>query len=121
MAGSSRYGTPGERPRGVLYARLPVPVYEALKAEATRRGQTLSRTTADVIAAALAADVAGPEPRPPHGSNIKGRLIHVRALAQERQHAWATVQLADLVQELYEWRDQSADRDAWDGSEWHVR
>jgi hypothetical protein len=38
---------------GTLYARLPLGVYEALKAEAERRGQTLSRTTSDLLTGAL--------------------------------------------------------------------
>lgn len=57
------------------------------------------------------------EPFPPPRSNAKTRLTWVRALAQQQNVPWAVVQLADLVQDLIEWRDRH-EPDAWDGSDW---
>ena len=55
---------------------------------------------------------------PPRGADVGARLMWVRELAQ-RDHGPSTMhavlQLADLVQDLYEWRD-AHDRDTWDGS-----
>jgi hypothetical protein len=49
-----------ERPlaSAALYARIPVKVYEALKLEAERRASTLSRTTAELLTAALVSQAA---------------------------------------------------------------